>query len=379
MEIIFWGSFSLIIAVYFGYPLFLVIATMFKNKPVNKADFTPSVSLLIPAYNEEKSIRAKIENSLSLDYPKNKLEIIVISDESTDKTEDITKEYLDRGAKLIVQDKRKGKMAALNKAVLQAKGEIIVFSDADVMYENKAVRNLASNFNDEKIGCVCGELRCVVQSGTSVELGNRLHSKYEKFLIIRESRLQSLLVTSGCIYAIRKNLFKSINETLADDFVNPLQIAAKGFGVVYESKAIALLKLPRVIREELKRKARTIAQGVRGTILFKRTILSSGLLRFFQYLLHKFLRWLAPLFLILIFIFNFFLLDSLIYQWIFAIQVSFYVVAFIGYILQKRGSKIKVFYIPFYFCLINLASLIGLVQVLGGKQKGIWEKAETTR
>jgi len=188
-----------------------------------------------------------------------------------------------------------------------------------------------------------------------------------------------LLVVDGAIYAIRKDLFSPINEVLADDFVNPLRIAAKGYGLVYESEAQAEEKAVSNVQEEFRRKIRVTFQGYKALANFWRDILRSGPIRVFQYLLHKFLRWLMPLFLIALFISNLFLLDLPFYQYIFAIQIFFYLAAFVGYILQKIGNKIKIFYIPFYFCLINLASLIGFYQALKGLQKKTWEKAETTR
>lgn len=379
MEIIFWIFFSLIIAVYFGYPLFLLIVAAFKSKPVNKADFIPFVSLLIPAYNEEKSIRAKIENSLSLNYPKDKLEIIVISDDSTDKTEDVAKEYVDRGIKLIVQKARKGKMAALNKAVPQARGEIIVFSDANTMYDSNALRMLIRNFSDSNIGCVCGNSMFITKKNSSVELGFSAYMKYERFIWSMESQTQSLLVVDGAIYAIRKDLFSPINEVLADDFVNPLRMGAMGYGVTYEPEAKAEEKAVSNIQEEFKRKIRVTFQGYRALMYLWPLVFKSSPLRIFQYFLHKLLRWLVPFFLLVMFICNLLLIGIDFYRYLFIGQLLFYASAFVGYVLQKRGNKVKIFYIPFYFCLINFASVVGLFQAIKGSQGGAWEKAETTR
>ena len=379
MQAIFWVSVGLAFSVYFGYPLFLFIASAFMGRASKKSDFTPFVSILIPAYNEEKSIRAKIENSLSLDYPGDKLEIIVISDGSTDKTEGIVNEYANRGIKLIVRRERKGKMAALNNVVPQARGEIIVFSDANTMYRPDAIRKLTRNFIESNIGCVCGNSVFVTDKSSSVESGFGAYMKYERFIWRKESLLRSLLVVDGAIYAIRKHLFSPINEILADDFVNPLMIGARNYGIVYEPDAIAEEKAVTNIRKEFKRKIRVTSQGYKALMLLWRWILKSRPLRIFQYLLHKILRWLVPFLLITIFVSNCFLLYLTIYKYLFAIQVLFYLTAFAGYILDRMGTKVKIFYIPFYFCLINLASAAGLYQALTGTAKATWEKAETTR
>ncbi len=379
MKIIFWVSFVLITAVYFGYPLFLIIATFFRKKAVHKSDLILPATLIIPAYNEEKSIREKIENSLSLDYPKDKLEIIVISDSSTDKTEDIVKEYIGRGIKLIIQDPRKGKMAALNKAVPQAKGEIIVFSDANTMYDPHALRMLIRNFSDSNIVCVCGNSMFITKKSSSVELGFSAYMKYERFIWSMESQMRSLLVVDGAIYAIRKGLFSPIDEVLADDFVNPLRMGAMGYGVIYEPEAKAEEKAVSNIQEEFKRKIRVTFQGYTALMYLWPLIFKSGLLRIFQYFLHKLLRWLVPFFLLSMFICSLLLIGIDIYRYLFVGQFLFYVSAFIGYVLQKKGSKEKIFYVPFYFCLINLASVAGLFQAIKGSRGGAWEKAETTR
>lgn len=379
MEILFWISVFFVAATYFGYPVFLVIAASFMNTPVKKTNIFPSVSLLIPAYNEGKNIGNKLENSLKLNYPPGKLEIIVISDGSTDKTEDACMEYGAKGVKLIVQKERKGKMAALNRAVQEAVGEIIVFSDANTMYDPEAVRMLVGNFGDEKIGCACGNSVFKTEGKSSVESGFSAYMAYERFIWRKESQLKSLLVVDGAIYGIRKKLFSPIKETLADDFVNPLNIGTLGYGIVYEPEARAEEKAVSDIHEEFKRKIRVTSQGYDALLTLWATVLKSPLLRIFQYILHKLIRWMVPLFLILIFAANLCLLDKRYLKCIFIIQVIFYLAAIVGYLLENAGKRTKIFYIPFYFCLINIAAVAGLFRVLTGPQKGTWEKAETTR
>lgn len=382
LEFIFWFNLGLVFYIYLGYPLtILMLAKLSKKSPVNKKDFTPLVSLIIPAYNEEKVIREKLKNSLSLNYPQDKLEIIVISDCSTDETDEIVNEFIPQGVNLIVQEERVGKIPALNKAVSQAEGEIIVFSDANSIYEKEAIRKLVRNFNDGRVGCVCGELKYITQntSSSSAQLGENLYWRYEKFLKTKESQLHSLLIVNGSIYAIRKELFLPIDESLADDFVSPMQIAAKRWSVVYEPEAVAVEKASFLMKEQFKQKSRIIAQGYKATLKLSKVIFSSGWLRIFEFLFHKLLRWLVPLFLVSIFVSNLFLLNYQFYQIVFIMQLIFYLFALIGRVLQKQKKWMGIFYVAFYFCMVNFASVVGLFNFLTNREKRIWEKAESTR
>lgn len=373
----FWFSLFLLIFSYFCYPLILILLVYFKKKPYKKANIEPSVTLLIPVHNEENVIQEKIENALSLDYPKDKFEVLLILDECTDRTKEIAERYVNRGLKIVEQKPRRGKMAALNLAIPQAKGEMLVFTDANSIYKKDAIKMLVRNFADERIGCVCGKLQYVNKS--LVGEGEDLYWRYEGFLKIKESQLCSLFVVNGSIYAIRKKLYEPVEESLADDFVTPMKIAKKGYGLVYEPEAITLEKTVKSTREGLNQKVRIISQGVKASFAMGTTILSSGPLRIFQFLFHKFIRWLAPLFLILIFISSLLLLDNLFYRIIFFCQALFYLFALIGYLLQEKRIKTKIFSVPFYFCFVNFASLIALIKFLTGRIKGTWEKAETTR
>jgi len=376
MRILFWLSFGLIVTVYFGYPYFLFILTLFKKKPVRKGEITPNVTLVIPAHNEENVIEEKLKNALALNYPKDKVEIIVISDCSSDRTDEIVKRYVGQSVKLLIQSERNGKMAALNRAIPDAKGEIIVFTDASTAFDKNAVKYLVRNFNDERIGCVSGRFGYTSSSGTKAEIGETLYARYERSLWNMESQLQSLLVAHGAVYALRKSLFCPVAEAFADDFVNPLLAAAKGYGVVYEPDAKATESVTIDAKGEFSRKVRTISQGYIAFVDMWKAILSLGCMRSIQYVVHKFLRWLVPLFLITLFISNFFLVGSKYYLSIFILQLFFYTFAIFGYWLQNKKSKIKIFYIPFYFCLINIASLLGLFAALKGMQNGIWGKTE---
>lgn len=376
MKAIFWIFFILIVMVYFGYPVFLYVVTLFYKKPVSKKEITPLVTLVIPAHDEESVIDEKMRNTLALDYPKDRMEVIVVSDHSIDKTDEIVKQYEGDGIRLVIQNKRKGKMAALNRVVPQAMGEIVVFSDANTMFDKNAIKKLVQNFNDKKIGCVSGNFSYISNSGPNTGLAGSLYKTYEMSLWAMESQFQSLLVAHGAIYAIRKLLFSYIDDAFADDFVNPLRAAANGYGIVYETEAKATEKVVISSKGEFCRKSRTVSQGHIAFISNLKTMLSCNPIRIAQYILHKLFRWYVPLFLTALFIANAFLLSSAFYLSMFIIQIIFYAFSMLGYWLQKRKIKIMIFHIPFYFCLLNASSLYGLIIALTGKQAGVWEKSE---
>ncbi len=378
MQLLFWASLFLIISSYLGYPLFLVILTLFIKKPYEKKDIEPSVTLLIPAHNEERVIKNKIENTLTLDYPKNKLEVIIILDECTDKTKDILSSYIKDNIKIIEQKPRKGKMAALNMAIAKASGEIILFSDANSIYKKDVIRKIIRNFKDARIGCVCGELRYKNSPDGDKEVEG-VYWKYERFLKIRESLLQSLLVVNGSIYAIRKELFEEVEESLADDFVIPMRIAKKGYGLVYEPEARATEKPSESIKDEFNRKVRITSQGIKAFFLIFGTIFSSGLLRVLQFIFHKLIRWFVFMLLIFIAISNIYLVSYGHYRVLLGLQIFFYLFAIMGYVFKNKKVKLAIFNIPLYFCIVNLASMVGFIRFISGNVKGPWQKARSTR
>ncbi|MDD5746731.1 MAG: glycosyltransferase family 2 protein [Candidatus Omnitrophica bacterium] len=379
IEIIFWAGIALILFIYAGYPLTMsVLAALFRKTHAIDEAFTPKVTLVVAAYNEEKVIEDKIRNMLALDYPKDSLECFVLVDESTDKTEEIVRRYTSAGITLWVQRPRQGKMAALNTRVPAAGGDIIVFSDANSMYRPDALRKIVRHFRDERIVLVCGELR-LIDARALIATGESAYWRYEKFLKIKESALHQLLVVNGSIYAIRKSLFTAVDPALADDFVIPMRIAKAGYGLVYEPEAINEEKSTEAARDEFRRKIRIISQGLRAAGGLWKTILSSSGLRFFEFLFHKFLRWFVFIFSGIVFITNMFLIRVPLYRIFFLAQVVFYAAALAGMVLERRKIRVKALFIPYYFCMLNLASFFGFFSFLFGERKATWEKAESTR
>lgn len=378
MSWLFWLLLTLIAYVYLGYPLILSILGKNKNEPLATAEITPYLTLLIPVYNEEKIIRQKIENSLALDYPPGKLEIMIASDASSDKSEEITREYLDMGVVLYSRENRGGKNSVINSFLPQAKGEIIVFSDANSMLKPNALRELVQRFANEKVGCVCGRLKYSTARETSVGKGEGLYFRYEAYLREKESRQGGVVTASGALYAIRKKLFTPLELGSPNDFVHPIEIKAKGYQVLYAPQAIVEEKPSATSADEFKRRARIVTRGLTTFYKYnkKYNLLTNS--NSFYFISHKLLRWFLPLFLVALFVTNLTLIRGGYATFLMA-QVIFYLSGLLGFLLQEYGIKVKIFYIPFYFCLINLAAIFGLVKFYQGREEITWDVATSTR
>jgi cellulose synthase/poly-beta-1,6-N-acetylglucosamine synthase-like glycosyltransferase len=374
----FWSSFGMVGFVYFIYPLIILSIAKAKGAKIKKENITPPITLIFPLHNEENVIRDRVDNALALDYPQDKLEIIFALDSCTDHTREIISEYRDPRIKVLEFNGRAGKVATLNKAVPAAKGEIIVFSDANSIHKNDTLTKLMRDFADEKVGCACGKLVYIESEHTLVSKGENLYWKYEHFIKKQESRLGRLLITNGSLQAVRKELYPFPDPEVADDLSIPILIRAKGYKVVYEPKAMVYEVATQSVKEEFNQKVRIISQGFKGTVKLHREILSLGLFGVFQFFVHKLLRWLIFLFLISVFCANLFLLHEQFYAFTFAAQIIFYGFALIGFLLRQK-YKIKIFYIPFYFCLVNFASIVALNKFFIQGETRIWEKAYSTR
>jgi cellulose synthase/poly-beta-1,6-N-acetylglucosamine synthase-like glycosyltransferase len=374
--ILFWTLFCCIVYTYFGYPIFLSLIAKIGVKNFGKEDIFPCVSLIIGAYNEEKSIEQKINNSLALNYPKEKLEIIVSSDCSTDKTNEIVKRFASSNVRLFIAEKRSGKTAGRNIVIPEAKGEIVVLSDATGMYEKDALRKLVRNFSDPRVGCVGGILKYVNNSNSMVGSGEGLYWRYEVMLRRKESLLGNLMAVSGSIYAFRKELYSKIPEELADDLIMPLTIKKSGYYAIFEPEAICIEETAKDDKEESAKRIRIANRNIMGLIYMKE------LFNFFKYGIfsfelfsHKVLRLLIPFFLIALFIITCALSKTTFFYFSFALlQIIFYGVAAVGYVIQKRfKKKNRFFYIPLFFCVTNIGVFLGIIKYLNGQKKAIWE------
>jgi len=365
--------------IYLGYPLLLAAVSFFhRRRVVLDETYGPTVSLIIAAYNEEPVIGEKIKNSLLLDYPKGKLEIIIFSDASTDRTDEIVKGYADQGAKLLRIEGRKGKTYCQNEAVKIATGEILVFSDANSMYQPDAIQKLVRHFADERVGCVSGELR--YRGGGEAVEGERTYWAYDQILKQLESKVSSLVGANGSIYAVRRTLFKPLPPGTAEDLVRPLQIVQEGRRVVYEPEAVTWENTAQDASMEFQRRVRIVTQSVRS-LLDNRTLfhlLNPFRYGFFSIQLwsHKVLRWLSGILLLLIFALNISLVG---YSWIYAVtmagQVFFYLLALWGFTSEKvfKQQAPKLPHIAYYFCLSCYAMLKGVYYGLRGRSMVTWQ------
>jgi len=370
---------SLILAAYsyFIYPLILWIASILFGKRVKKAAVIKNVSLIISAYNEEDIIEKKLKNSLKLDYPVDKLEIIVAS-EAVDGTNDIVRRYAEKGVKLFSYAKREGKAATLYRAVPETSGEILVFSDANAMYERDAIRKLVQNFADDRIGCVSGVLQYKNPSGASAGRDESRYWRYEIFLKKIESKLFALLGANGSIFALRRKAYLPLNKYRGDDFELPINSKIEGFGSVLEPAAISYEEGNKFYSQEFKRKVRIVSWNFESALLLLRRALQRK--RYFVAFLllsHKILRWWLSLFLVFIFLSSLFLVKSGgLYAFFFIIQAIFYSVALTAYLMDKYTGKRpdKPLSIPYYFCMVNVAASIGLFKSLSNRTESLWNR-----
>ena len=374
-QIIFWLSVAVLFYVYAGYPLLVFLVSLIFPKKIKRASIGWNVTILITAYNEEKAIREKLQNTLNIYYPRNKLEILVASDGSTDKTDEIVKEFAKNGVRLFRQEGRVGKTITQNNAVEQATGEIILFSDATTKYNFDVLDAILPNFADETVGCVAGKLIYVDSSASNVGKGAKSYWNYETFLKQAESRACSLIGASGCLYAVRKSAYRPMYAEACSDFLICTLLYEQGWRSVYEPQAVCMEDTNKQTDKELRMRVRVILQTFTDLWRNRRMMnpFRSGFYAV-ELVSHKLLRYSVPLFLLLIFVSNAALMThDLFFELLFLAQIAFYLLALIGWAFEKFGAKIGVFAIPHYFVLANLASVLGFYKFLRGERFAAWE------
>lgn len=374
-QIIFGISLIALFYTYIGYPLLVYLVSIIRPKEVKREKIEPTVTILITAYNEEKDIRAKLENTLQIDYPQEKLEILVASDGSTDKTDEIVREFAGQGIKLFRQEGRVGKTITQNNAVEQSTGEIILFSDATTIYKQNVLHEILPGFADKTVGCVAGKLIYVDSNRTSVGTGAKSYWNYETFLKEAESRACSLIGASGCLYAVRRENYKPMYAEACSDFLIATVIYEQGLRTIYEPNAICIEETNNKPDKEMQMRVRVIAQTF--TDLWRNRKMMNPLRSGFyaiELISHKLFRYAVPFFLILLFITNAFLaFYSLFFQLIFLLQCGFYTMALIAWFVERRGIKLGALAIPLYFILANFASVVGFYKFLRGERYARWE------
>lgn len=381
------GFYYLLIAVslialtgsYFIYPLIFFLIAMFSGKTSSDSSASlPTVSLIVSLCNEEKQIVSKtLKNRLAIDYPEDKLVLVFIIDGYSGGLNNLFNGTA-KNVKVYETGERGGKTRALNKFIPMLDSEILVFSDANSLYRPDSVKKLVRNFKKPEVGGVCGELRYVDDELPDMtgKLSN-VYMKYEQFVKIAESKVSTLTVYNGAIYAIRKPIHQEMNPQAANDFQHPVQVALKGYKSVYEPEAVAFENTVKNDSVEFKRTVRITARGWKGFFAYPQIInpFKTGLFSI-QFAFRKLLRWLSPLFLILLFGGTFMLREQAIFYLFFLIQILFYILAFGGWLLRKNKLN-KLIYYPYYFCLVNLAALLGFITFLTGKDTATWAPSIT--
>lgn len=379
-EIIFIASIALLAYTYVGYSALVFLLSRVFARPIRRADITPNVSVIIAAYNEERDIARKIENTLALDYPKEKLEIIVASDCSTDGTDEIVRSYAPRGVILHRRPERIGKSVAQNQAMRFSKGNVLVFSDATTMYERDTLRKIVRSFADPEVGCVAGRLVYVSGSDAAVGKGCRSYWGYEVFLKECESRLGSLIGVSGCLYAVRRSNYARIALDMSSDFVIATEIHLQGMRTVYDSEAISTENTNKRGKDEFRMRVRVIEQTMSALGRYREVLnpLKHGVYAL-QMISHKVMRYSAPLFMVTLFGSNLFLInDTEFYLLTFLAQSLFYVAALAGWVCARAGLKIGPLALPYYFALANFASVVAFAKFMRGEAHVTWEPLRET-
>jgi poly-beta-1,6-N-acetyl-D-glucosamine synthase len=339
----------------------------------------PAVTLIIPAYNERSVIRAKLENSLAIDYPRDCLEVVVASDGSDDGTDDIVLEYDSAGVVLRSFSPRAGKVSVLNRTIPEAEGEIVVLCDANVMFEPDALDRLVAHFGDPRVGAVTGDVRIRSEDAPFGE-GEGLYYRYERFIQLCESAVGSTVTVDGGMYAIRKRLFQTLPaDTILDDFVIGMKIALSGHRVVYDPSALAWENATVDVRQEFRRKVRIVAGAVRELLRGSGVPNPRQFQLFWSFVSHKLLRWLVPWFLLAILVCSVIragrdglTLSSTVLLFP---QIALYACALIG-TTRPNARWPSIIGIPFYFCMVNAAAWLGSVRGLFGAERVTWKKAD---
>lgn len=381
MYILFWLSVLFVVYTYLGYPLLIALVARFISKRVFAQAHDVAVTLLITAYNEENVIRKKIENSLNLDYPADKLQIIVAADGSTDQTPEIVKQFKDRGVVLAFTPQRDGKMAAINRAIPLAHGDIIVFSDANNMYDVDAIRKLVAPFSDAKVGATTGA-KLIIQDGGNLSGAEGIYWKYESWIKKNETTLGTCTSSVGEILAVRRALYNPPpNNIINDDYYMVLNLIRRGFQIYYVPEARSLEYISATARDEMVRRSRMNAGKYQAISLSFNLLPFNKPLVIWQIISHKYCRAFLPfgfigalLANILIVLFQENSPSSFFYWTLLLLQIAFYGAAAVGNRVKFQGFLGKVFYLPTYLVNSNMAILRGFYGYLSKKQTNVWER-----
>jgi poly-beta-1,6-N-acetyl-D-glucosamine synthase len=386
LKFLFFFSFSLVFYCYIGYGILIYVLVKLKrlfsleSTPQPVPDFEPEVTLVVAAFNEADFIERKIRNSLELDYPPGKLQMIFITDGSGDGTPEIIGKF--NQIRLLHEPERKGKVAAMNRAIKFVKTPYVIFCDANTLLNTSCVREIVKHYTDPRVGGVAGEKKIITkQKDKAAGAGEGIYWKYESLLKKLDSEFYSVVGAAGELFSVKTALFhEAAEDTIIEDFVQSLQICMEGYVIRYEPKAYAIETSSTSMREEQKRKVRIAAGAFQAMGILKKLF---NFRRYpslsFQYISHRVLRWtVCPVSLIVCFISNISLVyygAGFIYLVVLLSQIVFYAMALVGWIFASRNLKIKSLYIPYYFLFMNLSVFMGFYRFIRNKQSAVWEKS----
>ena len=374
LDVAFFSFLFLVFHTYVGYPLLLMVWGMGKSATPVRVYANPKVTIVVAAWNEARHIAARIDNCLQQIYPSEMLEIVVVSDGSTDETSSIVRSFASKGVSLVELETRMGKAVALNVGVAAAHGEIVVFADARQSFSPTAVRELVANFADASVGAVSGELILESNSAGPTAEGVGLYWTIEKWIRQKEAAIDSIVGATGAIYAIRRDLFEALPPgTILDDLLTPMRIVMQGYRVVFEGRALAFDRVAHDYSSEFKRKVRTLAGNYQAISFCPRLMKPWANRIFLQFVSHKVFRLMAPIALVGLFVTNAVHLGGW-FTIFMALQVTGYSLAIVGWWLNRVGVRERLTGAAFTFCLLNYASLMGAVQFLKAEVVQ-WEKA----
>ncbi|MBI9069259.1 MAG: glycosyltransferase family 2 protein [Salinivirgaceae bacterium] len=386
IKILFWICLLAVLYTYIGYPLLLVLLKMLFKKETkisNINSFYPKVTLFVTAYNEADFVDSKVKNSFELDYPKDKLEFVWVTDGSDDKTNELLANYPE--IKVYFKPERNGKINAMNRGMDFINSEIVIFSDGNTLLSPQTVSEMVKIFQNQKVGCIAGEKRILLSDkDDAATSGEGMYWKYESWVKNLDSELGSCIGAAGELFAIRKDLFFKVPEdTILDDFIISLTIASKGYKIAYAPNAYAMEKASANVAEEMKRKIRIAAGSIQSTVRLKKILnpFKYGFLSF-QYISHKIFRWIiVPLALFIMFFANGLLIiqqgfEHGLYLLIFMGQIVFYSFVLIGALFQNTKISLPVLFVPYYFFMGNIAMWQGFFRYRKGKQSVNWERAK---
>jgi cellulose synthase/poly-beta-1,6-N-acetylglucosamine synthase-like glycosyltransferase len=375
----FWLGTVWLAYVYLGYPVLLwLLGLQRRFHPALRDGFFPRVSVMISAHNEEKDIGWKVAETLNWDYPVDRLELLVASDASEDRTDEIVRSVHDSRLKFVRMEKRVGKNVALNHLTNLATGDVLFFTDANSHIEPTCLHKMVRYFSDARVGCVTGKyLTLKERAESAIILGESKYWAYESLIQSFESRLGSALGCFGAIFCVRRSLFTPLDGDLPNDLELPMRIGGTGYAVLFEPTACSIEKATHSPQEEFNRRRRICGQGILGFWRLRKTLRG---LRAWQFVSRKFLRWLSLIPLALLLVSTTALATHLVFQFLLAVQLVFYALALLGWLTAIGGRQGRpLVAIPFYFVLVNLAAVVGIIEIFRGRRFHVWEVALLTR